>query len=102
VHPPEGDGKDKAAHSAKNKKPGAKTEPSDGMPARKPRFARDLPLEGDGFEPLVPLSVLARESEVRTGLTAGGKWIRTLGSPRKGLGFAPTLVIREVVLPGIW
>ena len=30
-----------------------------------------------------------------------GKWIRTLGSPREGLGFAPTLVIREVVLPGI-
>ena len=40
-------------------------------------------------------------SQVRIRLSAGGKWIRTLGSPREGLGFAPTLVIREVVLPGI-
>jgi hypothetical protein len=40
-------------------------------------------------------------SQVRSGLAGGGKWIRTLGSPREGLGFAPTLVIREVALPGI-
>jgi hypothetical protein len=32
---------------------------------------------------------------------SAGKWIGTLGSQREGLGFAPTLVIREVVLPGI-
>jgi hypothetical protein len=42
-----------------------------------------------------------RDARDPSGLAAGGKWIRTLGSPREGLGFAPTLVIREVVLPGI-
>jgi hypothetical protein len=39
------------------------------------RFAQDSLQEGSGFEPSV--------------------------SPREGLGFAPTLVIREIVLPGI-
>src|ERR1700730_5410039 len=59
-------------------------------------FAPDSPLEGSGFEPSVPHEVLTvgivpcrprtfprfpPENEVRSGLSAGGRWIRTLGPP---------------------
>src|ERR1700674_4630751 len=62
-------------------------------------FVADSPLEGAGLEPSVPLEVLPvgirplssprtfprfpPENEVRSGLSAGGKRIRTVGPSRK-------------------
>ena len=71
-----------------------------GSGARAFRSEADVDLIGQTYVKLAR-SFDPTKTQVRRRLPAGGKWIRTLGSPREGLGFAPTLVIREVVLPGI-
>jgi hypothetical protein len=88
--------------------------PINGLDAQEVGFALDSSLEGAGFEPSVPLEVLTvgivpcrlrgpfhaslPKNEVRSGLSAGGSRIRTLGPP--SAGFTQTPGSPRIATPG--